>query len=156
MWNLHRRFVPCSAFKSMVDISQIFVAFSEYINNHNSFGSSLFAFKSKCICIHIYQNQERSISTWIDTLWTFNFNLKYLWNQIHFKSQYFGIKPSCILNWKLNQLIWIHLYKNQRRPSFSTYSQSRTTDTQWMHKSKISEKLGRCGRQNMLRSYLKN
>jgi hypothetical protein len=32
---------------------------------------------------------------------------------------------------------------------------SRTMDTQWRHKSKISEKLGRCGRQNMLRSYLK-
>ena len=32
---------------------------------------------------------------------------------------------------------------------------SRTTDTQWRHKSKISEKLGRCGRQNMLRPYLK-
>jgi hypothetical protein len=34
-------------------------------------------------------------------------------------------------------------------------SQPRTTDTQWRHKSKISEKLGRSGRQNMLRPYLK-
>ena len=34
-------------------------------------------------------------------------------------------------------------------------SQTRTTDTQWRHKSKISEKLGRCGRQNMLPPYLK-
>ena len=32
---------------------------------------------------------------------------------------------------------------------------TRTTDTQWRHKSKISEKLGRCGRQNMLPPYLK-
>ena len=32
---------------------------------------------------------------------------------------------------------------------------SRTTDPQWRHKSKISEKLGRCGRQNMFRPYLK-
>ena len=32
---------------------------------------------------------------------------------------------------------------------------TRTTDTQWRHKSKISEKLGRYGRQNMLRPYLK-
>ena len=32
---------------------------------------------------------------------------------------------------------------------------SRTTNTQWRHKSKISEKLGRCGRQNILRPYLK-
>jgi hypothetical protein len=31
----------------------------------------------------------------------------------------------------------------------------RTTDTQWRHKSKISEKLGRCGRPNMLWPYLK-
>ena len=31
---------------------------------------------------------------------------------------------------------------------------SRTTDTQWRHKTKISEKLGWCGRQNMLWPYL--
>ena len=31
----------------------------------------------------------------------------------------------------------------------------RTTDTQWRYKSKISEELGRCGRQNMLRLCLK-
>ena len=30
-----------------------------------------------------------------------------------------------------------------------------TTDTQWRHKSKKSENLGRCGRQNMLPPYLK-
>ena len=32
---------------------------------------------------------------------------------------------------------------------------TRTTDTQWRHKPKIYENLGRCGRQNMLRPYLK-
>ena len=32
---------------------------------------------------------------------------------------------------------------------------TRTTDTQWRHKSKISKSLGRCGRQNMLWPYLK-
>ena len=32
---------------------------------------------------------------------------------------------------------------------------ARTTDTQWRHESKKSEILGRCGRQNMLRPYLK-
>ena len=31
----------------------------------------------------------------------------------------------------------------------------RTTDTQWRHKSKMSEKLSRCGRQSMLWLYLK-
>jgi hypothetical protein len=35
------------------------------------------------------------------------------------------------------------------------YIVARTTDTQWRHKSKISEKLGQCGRQNMLWPYLK-
>ena len=30
-----------------------------------------------------------------------------------------------------------------------------TTDTQWRHRSKKSENLGRCGRQNMLLPYLK-
>ena len=39
---------------------------------------------------------------------------------------------------------------------FAPLSSSRTTDTQWGRKSKISEKVGRCGRQNMLRLYLKN
>ena len=43
------------------------------------------------------------------------------------------------------EVIWVIFH------SFTT----RTTDTQWRHKSKISEKLGRCGRQNMLRPYLK-
>ena len=35
------------------------------------------------------------------------------------------------------------------------YLGPRTTDTQWRHKSKISENLCRCGRQKMLRPYLK-
>ena len=36
------------------------------------------------------------------------------------------------------------------------YQVARTTDTQCRHKSKISEKFGRCGKQNMLPPYLKN
>ena len=45
-------------------------------------------------------------------------------------------------------------------PSFANNSviygqDARTTDTQWRHNSKKSEILGRCGRQNMLRPYLK-
>ena len=47
--------------------------------------------------------------------------------------------------WNLSFTFWIG----------KIYLQSRTTNTQWRHKSKISEKLGRCGRQNMLRPYLK-
>ena len=48
---------------------------------------------------------------------------------------------------------FVVLYLNYRIGSFSL--DPRTTDTQWRHKSKISEKLGRCGRQNMLPPYLK-
>ena len=33
------------------------------------------------------------------------------------------------------------------------WSETRTTDTHWRHKSKISKKLGRCSRQNMLWPY---
>ena len=40
------------------------------------------------------------------------------------------------------------------RLSICKYIGPRTTDTQWRHKSKKSESLGRCGRQNMLRLYL--
>ena len=36
----------------------------------------------------------------------------------------------------------------------TVYLRSRTTDTQSRHKSMKSENLSRCGRQNMLRSYL--
>ena len=35
-------------------------------------------------------------------------------------------------------------------------SEPQTTDTQWRHKSKKSKNLGQCGRQNMLRSRLRN
>ena len=36
----------------------------------------------------------------------------------------------------------------------ATCTEPRPTDTQWRHKSKKSENLGWCGRQNMLRPYL--
>ena len=55
----------------------------------------------------------------------------------------------------------MYIHKKQRSiikclPAWKReYLSSRTTDTQWRHKSKISEKLGRCGRQNMLSPYLK-
>ena len=63
-----------------------------------------------------------------------NFDLKFLWNW----SYYEVLKKSSVTwSWKDNGVT------------------SRTTDTQWRHKSKISEKMGRCGRQNMLPRYLK-
>ena len=40
-------------------------------------------------------------------------------------------------------------------PYNKEWDRPRTTDTQWRHKSKKSENLGQCGRQNMLRPYLK-
>ena len=76
------------------------------------------------------------------------------------------IKLKCIFFLKiinLKKLIWVSLLKDHQLekklvwvPHLEMYQlQSRTTDTQWRQKSKISEKLGWCGRQNMLRSYLK-
>ena len=38
---------------------------------------------------------------------------------------------------------------------FKIWTEPRTRDTQWRHKSEKSETLGRCGRKNMLRTYLK-
>ena len=35
------------------------------------------------------------------------------------------------------------------------YTVPRTTDAKWRHKSKISEKLGQCGKHNIFRQYLK-
>ena len=52
----------------------------------------------------------------------------------------------------------IHYIPNQYLLEFCSINlliKSPTTDTQWRQKSKISEKLGRCGRQNMLPPYLK-
>ena len=49
----------------------------------------------------------------------------------------------------------IQLYVKAGFPHFNSAWKPRTTNTQWKHKSKISEKLGWCGRQNMLRPYLK-
>ena len=54
--------------------------------------------------------------------------------------------------------IWSVSYTWDRRCAslfWATSNKPRTTDTQWRHKSKKSENLGRCGRQNMLRPYLK-
>ena len=45
---------------------------------------------------------------------------------------------------------------NREEEDFMLWPYARTTDTQWRHKSKISEKLDWCGRQNMLPPYLKN
>jgi hypothetical protein len=46
-------------------------------------------------------------------------------------------------------------WRGYSKTAYLTRSGSLTTDTQWRHKSKISEKLGRCGKQNMLWPYLK-
>ena len=52
-------------------------------------------------------------------------------------------------NFVQSDIKWIWMWLHTAWPD------PRTTDTQWRHKSKISESLGRCGRQNMLRLYLK-
>ena len=57
--------------------------------------------------------------------------------------------------------LWImHVWQGASMSCYSwsrsaSSKQSRTTDTQWRHRSKISEKMGQWGRQNMLRPYLK-
>ena len=51
-----------------------------------------------------------------------------------------------------NQISFLFLTKHRNG---NWYLTSWTTDTQWRHKSKKSEILGRCGWQNMLRPYLK-
>ena len=47
------------------------------------------------------------------------------------------------------------LSMNEHYIYFQCITFEHITDTQWRHKSKRSEKLGRCGRQNMLWPYLK-
>ena len=42
-----------------------------------------------------------------------------------------------------------------RKKQTQRQKNAQTTNTQWRHKSKKYENLGRCGRQNMLRPYLK-
>ena len=51
-----------------------------------------------------------------------------------------------VIKARMFSIRWVGMFGPQK---------SRTTDTQWRHKSKKSENLGRCGRQNMLRPYLK-
>jgi hypothetical protein len=47
------------------------------------------------------------------------------------------------------------LVKTQQCGTSCISSNPRTTDTKWRHKSKLSEKLGWCGRQDMLRLSLR-
>ena len=54
-----------------------------------------------------------------------------------------------------NTFITIFIVIHQLSCLSKSFPWSRTTDTQWRLKSKVSEKLGRSGRQNMLRPYLK-
>ena len=61
-------------------------------------------------------------------------------------SRFFIILPLCLQKAKR---LDIHI------PNMYIWDWSQTTDTEWRHKSKISEKLGQCGRKNMLRPYRK-
>ena len=61
-----------------------------------------------------------------------------------------GFKRRCLFLPHLAQLAPIIKFQVVHAPLLS-----RTTDTQWRHKSKKSKILGRCGRQNMLRPHLK-
>ena len=65
---------------------------------------------------------------------------------------WFRIYSACVLQspWK-NLIVFVVLMTF----FFFIKARPRTTDIQWRHKSKKSENLGRYGRQNMLRLYLK-
>ena len=59
--------------------------------------------------------------------------------------------------WK-TALPWSEFQPELSRKNFvrnSDWYETQTTDIQWRHKSKISEELGLCGKQNMLWPYLK-
>ena len=58
------------------------------------------------------------------------------------------------INIKLCLLIFENFWKKKIIQKWPQCLDSRNTDTQWRHKSKISENLGWCGRQNMLWPYL--
>ena len=63
--------------------------------------------------------------------------------------------PAILIKWFLKSQVYMKEALMLMTQLFQWKSVSRTTDTQWRHKSKISEKLGQCGRQNMLWPYLK-
>ena len=69
------------------------------------------------------------------------------------QSKFQALHPFAAL---LSNIVWPRLW--DFKPRYTKYIvavYSITTDTQWRYKSKTSENLGRCGRQNMLRPYLK-
>ena len=100
------------------------------------------------------------LSDWVEMLWDFS---KVYFKQMLKVSAFYLEKKSFIPKKKIFKPLSISKQKSfvywsnfqWRFCSFLETSQPRTTDTQWRHKSKISEKLGRCGRQNKLPPYLK-
>ena len=74
------------------------------------------------------------------------------WNLDPYSFMYSGFVSHTRLCTQISELAqyqWLIQYE------YILLTTQRTTDNQWRHKSKISEKLGQCGRQNMLRPYLK-
>ena len=76
-----------------------------------------------------------------------------IWKNLPFKIWRYWVASS--FKWK----IFSNFLSFSEYPNFNfihaLWYCPRTMDTQWRHKSKISEKLGQCGRQNMLQPYLK-
>ena len=90
------------------------------------------------------------------------FTIYLIWKLLLWKVLY--VKRVCGLNLigmradtfiSFDQFLHAGIHKGLELKKLSPRDKPRTTDTQWRHKSKISEKLGRCGIQNMLRPYLK-
>ena len=106
-----------------------------------------------------FGNTKSIKSTFQWCIWTFYWFDS--WNTIRKKSvskydvqHRWKCQGQFVLRQKKKRLI--HTQKNYHNNMWILWLFSaQTTDTQWRHKSKISENFGQCGRQNMLLPYLK-
>ena len=100
-------------------------------------------------------SKQRTLCTISDCTWTKNsWNPSELQNII--TNLFFKIRKKNQIFYKINGKNKVDLKIEQdRTTSLHCAARSWTTDTQWRHKSKKSKNLGQCGRQNMLRPYLK-
>ena len=64
-------------------------------------------------------------------------------------------KEDIAYHWKKNVSFTFNVTHSNTNYQDNVHCGARTTDKQWRHKSKKSENLGRCGKQNMLWPYLK-
>ena len=159
----------------MVEISQNFVVFSEDINfNSNRFLISWICRWQNISISKKFRILATSLSTplslrrgWVYAAWFQGYfsdiTLEIQTDETEVQSDLYRhlIKGLVFHSWYKGALVraWLVRFVDEAGKTMMMNGQNsqwpRTTDTQWRHKSKKSENLGRCGRQNMLRSYLK-